>query len=483
MRVLAIDQGTTGSTAILVEADGTVRGRAYREFPQHYPRPGWVEHDPLEIWRSVTETVAEVLAAHPGPVAAVGITNQRETTVVWDRRDGRPVGPAIVWQCRRTAARCQELADATDRVRAATGLPIDSYFSATKLEWILKQPGIPPARHLAAGTIDTWLIRQLTDGRVHATDPTNAARTLLYDIHARRWDPALCALFGVPAEILPDVRPSRGAFGEVTALPALRGVPICGVAGDQQAALFGQGGFAAGQAKCTYGTGAFLLLHTGTEAVASRHGLLTTLTAQPDGGSGYALEGAVFIAGAAIQWLRDELGLLVHAADSEAAARSVPDNGGVYLVPAFVGLGAPHWDMAARGALVGLTRGVNRNHLIRAALEAMVYQVTDVLDAMRDDRDGPLPQLAVDGGASANGFLMQFQADLLGVPVRRPANVETTALGAAYLAGLEVGVWRGPEALPLHGPGETVFTPTMPDATRATLREGWQHALRQTRTR
>lgn len=483
MRVLAIDQGTTGTTAVLCEADGRVQGRAYREFPQHYPQPGWVEHDPLDIWRSVVDTVNELCTAHPGPIAAVGITNQRETTVLWDRRTGSPVHRAIVWQCRRTAETCLRLAPGSAAVRAATGLPIDAYFSATKLRWLLDQPRLPSPDHLAFGTVDTWLIRQLTGGDVHATDPTNASRTLLYNIHTRRWDPDLCARFGIPGELLPEVRPSRGSFGEVSTIPALRGVPILGVAGDQQAALFGQGCFAAGQAKSTYGTGAFLLMHTGPTPLPSRHGLLTTLTAQPDGGSAYALEGSVFVAGASIQWLRDELGLLAHAADSEAEACAVADNGGVYLVPAFVGLGAPHWDMEARGTLVGLTRGTNRHHIVRAAVEAMAFQVADVLEAMQEDTGTAIPALSVDGGASANNFLMQFQADVLNVPVQRPANVESTAMGAAFLAGLEAGVWHDATDLPLHGPGETRFTPRMPAAERDALRAGWSHALRQTRTR
>ncbi|MCE9612673.1 MAG: glycerol kinase GlpK [Lentisphaerae bacterium] len=482
MRILAIDQGTTGTRAMLHDAQAGVVAEAYRPFTQHYPQPGWVEHDPLEIWQTVVETIADVCRAQPGPIAAVGLTNQRETTVLWDRTTGRPLYNAIVWQCRRTADACRALSLHTEHVRSRTGLPLDAYFSATKIRWILDHvPPADPAR-VAFGTIDSWLIWNLTGGATHATDYTNASRTLLFDIHARRWDPELCRLFGVPPVILPTVKSSMGDFGRVSAIPELKDVPITGVAGDQQAALFGQTCFARGQAKSTYGTGAFLLMNTGPECIHSKRGLLTTLAAEGDGSCGYALEGSVFIAGAAIQWLRDELHLLDQASDSEAAARAVPDAAGVYLVPAFVGLGAPHWDMDARGTLVGMTRGTNRNHLIRAALESIAYQVADVLEAMEADAGFHIPELAVDGGAVANDFLMQFQADLLGVPVHRPANRESTSLGAAYLAGLKVGAWTSAADLVARRHIDRTFTPAMPGAERQRLRDGWQHALRQART-
>ncbi|MDA0576695.1 MAG: glycerol kinase GlpK [Verrucomicrobia bacterium] len=482
MRVLAIDQGTTSTRAILVDGRGRVIGEAQRAFKQHYPKPGWVEHDPLEIWRTVVDTVKAVCAKHPGPVAAVGITNQRETTVVWDRRTGKPVYNAIVWQCRRTTDACRALQAHAPLFRRRTGLPLDAYFSGTKIRWILDHVQPKNPARLACGTIDSWLIWNLTGGQTHATDYTNASRTLLFNIHKRRWDPNLCNLLGVPPSLLPHVKSSIDDYGLVTGIPALKGVPIFGVAGDQQAALFGQTCFSRGQSKSTYGTGAFLLMHTGKKAVTSKRGLITTLTAQPDGSCGYALEGSVFIAGAAIQWLRDELKIISRSADSEAAARALSDNGGVYLVPAFVGLGAPHWDMDARGTIVGLTRGTNRKHLIRAALESIAFQVADVLDAMQADTRTKLPRLAVDGGAVQNDFLMQFQADMLGVPVQRPANVESTALGAAYLAGLKAGVWQNGNALAAQKRAGRTFKPTMKPAERQRLRAGWQHAIRQTRT-
>jgi len=483
MRVLAIDQGTTGTTTALYRPDGTIAAKAYREFPQYYPQPGWVEHDPLEIWQTVVETIREVCKAAPGPIVAVGITNQRETTVLWDRETGAPAHRAIVWQCRRTADLCHALAPHAPFVLARTGLPLDAYFSGTKLQWLLHHLQPPDVSRLAFGTIDSWLLWKLTGGATHATDPTNASRTLLYNIHEQRWDPELCRLLEVPSSLLPTVKRSIDDYGTVQTIPELAGVPITGVAGDQQAALFGQTCFQPGEAKSTYGTGAFLLMNTGTKAAASSRGLLTTLTAEPDGSAGYALEGSVFIAGAAIQWLRDELKLIAHASESEAAARAIPDNGGVYLVPAFVGLGAPHWDMDARGVLVGLTRGSNRQHLIRATLESIAFQVANVLDAMNADSGLPITELAVDGGAVANDFLMQFQADILGVPVHRPANIATTSLGAAYLAGLGAGIWQRPDDLRALKRVDRVFTPSMPTAERSRLLDGWHHAVRQARTR
>ncbi len=488
--VLSIDQGTTGSTVLVFDRRGRIAGRAYSEFRQHYPRPGWVEHDPEEIWR-VTLRVARQALRKAGiggaSVAALGITNQRETTIVWDRRTGAPIARAIVWQDRRTAERCAELKagghEAT--VRAKTGLVLDPYFSGTKIAWLLDNVRNARARaehgDLAFGTVDSWLVWKLTGGRVHATDPTNAARTLLYDIRARAWDDELCRLVRVPRDLLPDVRPSSGVVAETE--PALFGapIPIAGIAGDQQAALFGQACFEPGTVKNTYGTGCFVLMQTGNEAVASTRGLLTTIAVGAGGGPSYALEGAVFIAGAAIQWLRDGLGILKAAAESEKLARSVDSTLGVYLVPAFVGLGAPYWDPDARGAVLGLTRGVTRAHLVRAALESLAYQTRDVVETMSADAGRPIQVLRVDGGAAANDFLMQFQADVLGTTVDRPKVVETTALGAAMLAGLGAGLWT-PDQLERVRAVDRVFKPKMRDADRATLYDGWKAAVARVRT-
>jgi glycerol kinase len=477
---------------LVLDRRGRVCGRAYREFTQHFPRPGWVEHDPEEIWRvtlSVLRMACRRAGARGRDVAGIGITNQRETTVVWDRRRGRPVHRAIVWQDRRTAEHCAALraAGAEDLLRRKTGLVLDPYFSATKLRWLLGNVRGAAERaargELCFGTIDSWLVWKLTGGTVHVTDPTNASRTLLYDIHAHRWDPDLCRLFEVPEAMLPEVRPSSGVFGETT--PDVLGgtVPIAGIAGDQQSALFGQGCTAPGMAKNTYGTGCFLLLHTGQDAVASTHGLLTTIACDERGGHAYALEGAIFIAGAAIQWLRDGLGLLTKAPESEKLARSVDSTLGVHVVPAFVGLGAPYWDAEARGAVLGLTRGVTRAHLVRATLESLAFQTRDVMDAMAADAGAPLRALRVDGGAAANDFLMQFQADLLGVPVERPALVETTAVGAAQLAGLAVGFWRSPAELAATRQKDRRFRPRMAAERRAALFRGWQDAVRRVRGR
>jgi len=490
--VVAIDQGTTGTTVLVFDRRGRVVGRAYSEFTQHYPKPGWVEHDAEEIW-NVSLRVLRQACRRAGvrgrDVAALGITNQRETTVLWNRRTGKPLARAIVWQDRRTTPRCDELRGGAveQSVRGKTGLVLDPYFSATKLQWLLEH--VPRARELADrgdvcfGTIDAWLVWKLTGGAVHATDPTNASRTLLYDIHARAWDPELCGLFGVPTSVLPAVQPSSGTFG--TAVRDVLGaeIPIAGIAGDQQAALFGQGCVEAGSAKNTYGTGCFLLLNTGTRPVRSSHGLLTTVACDAEGKPAYALEGAVFIAGAAVQWLRDGLGLLKRAPESEALAKKVPSTLGVYLVPAFVGLGAPHWDADARGALVGLTRGVTRSHVVRATLESLAYQTRDVVDAMAGDAGEPLHVLRVDGGASANDFLMQFQADVLGVPVDRPAVVETTAMGAAFLAGLAVGFWKSQAELGRARRIARRFKPRMSAETREALYRGWQDAVGRVRTR
>lgn len=481
--ILAIDQGTTGTKSVCFDESGNAVAKAYREFRQIYPQPGWVEHDPEEIWQTVETTVNEVLSQIDGQIDAVGITNQRETTVVWDRETGNPVYNAIVWQCRRTASFCGELASHADLFKQRTGLPIDAYFSGTKIRWILDHTDHPNPDNLAFGTIDTWLIWKLTNGNVHATDFTNASRTLLFDIHKKEWDPELSGIMGVPTSLFPDVKRSQDDFGTVESISALSGVPIAGVAGDQQAALFGQTCFDAGELKNTYGTGCFLMLNTGDQAVISSKGLITTLAADGRGDPCYALEGSIFVGGAAIQWLRDELHLIENAADSEAAAEAVPDNGGAYLVPAFVGLGAPHWDMDARGVLVGLTRGVNRNHFIRTALESMAYQTHDVLAVMAGETGMTLTTLAVDGGASANNFLMQFQADLSDLVVQRPRQIESTSLGAAYLAGLSVGFWPDAKSLKAQKAVERTFKPKMDEPTRQNLLSGWRHALRQAMTK
>ena len=485
--ILAIDQGTTGTTCLVIDRDGRIVGRAYSEFEQHFPRPGWVEHDATEIWevtlRVAREAIASAGDSTGGAIAGIGITNQRETVVVWDRATGRPVHRAIVWQDRRTAARCRALKEegAEDLVRARTGLVIDPYFSGTKVEWLLENVDGLRARaeagELAAGTIDSWLIWKLTGGRVHATDPTNASRTLLYNIDTGAWDGALLDLLGVPAAMLPEVCPSSGIFGETE--PGLFGsaIPVAGVAGDQQAALFGQGCWTPGLAKNTYGTGAFLLLHTGDERIGSESGLLTTIACDPRGQPADALEGAIFVAGAAIQWLRDGLELMESAPESAAMAASLESNDGVYLVPAFVGLGAPHWQPEARGTVVGLTRGSDARHLARAALEAMAYSTRDVLLAMEKDAGVEARELAVDGGAAANDWMMQFQADILGLPVRRPQNLETTALGAAGLAGLATGVWEDAEAFLGARPEPDRFAPAMGAEHRSRLVVGWERAV------
>jgi len=478
--ILAIDQGTTGTTTILYNGDGQLVDRAYRPFTQLYPKPGWVEHDPMEIWQTVVESVNEIMQKNPVSVRALGITNQRETTILWDVQTGQPVHNAIVWQCRRTASICEDLRGHEDLFKAKTGLPLDAYFSGTKIKWLLENVLDLQGKVLKFGTVDTWLIWMLTGGRVHATDYTNASRTLLFNINSMEWDAELCDILDVPGSILPEVRFSADDYGRVQSIPALKDVPILGVVGDQQAALFGQRCFDAGEVKTTYGTGAFMLLNTGTEKVASSHGLLTTIAADAAGKPCYALEGSVFIAGAAIQWLRDELQLIHSADETEAAALSVEDNGGVYLVPAFVGLGAPHWNMHARGTIVGLTRGSNRNHIIRAALESMAFQTYDLLTTMEKETGIPIETINVDGGATANSFLMQFQADLLQMPLKRPDMAETTALGAAYLAGMQVGIWKDGSALRSLERAEGLFQPQMAQSERDILLQGWQKALRQT---
>ncbi len=481
--VLAFDQGTTSSRAILFDREGKVRGMAQKEFTQYFPRPGYVEHDAREIWHTQLEVGRQVLRAHdlrPEQIVAIGITNQRETTVVWDRRSGEPVCRAIVWQDRRTAPLCDRLkAEGHEALlRQATGLVADAYFSATKLQWILDhEPGLRARAakgELAFGTIDSWLIFKLTEGRVHATDVTNASRTLLFNIHTLQWDAALCALFDLPPQLLPEVRDSNAFFGTTTLLGGE--IPIHGVAGDQQAALFGQACVREGMAKNTYGTGCFLLMNTGTRAVLSQNGLLTTVAWSLDGRPTYALEGSVFVAGAAIQWLRDGLRLLDEARDSQYFAAKVPDAGGVYVVPAFTGLGTPYWDQYARGAIFGLTRGTNKNHLIRATLESIAYQTTDVLEVMQREADLRLEALRVDGGASNNDLLMQFQADMLQTPVERPALTETTAWGAALLAGIGLG-WIGFDEAAEKWKCDATFLPRMAEDERNRRYAGWKKAV------
>jgi glycerol kinase len=486
--VLAIDQGTTGTTCLVLDEHCRLIGRAYSEFTQHYPRPGHVEHDAAEIWdvtqRVAREAIDVARDRHANlELASVGITNQRETVVVWDRETGEPVHRAIVWQDRRTAGRCRELQEQgrEEWVRARTGLILDPYFSGTKLEWLLTQvPGLMERAErgeLAAGTIDSWLVWKLTGGRAHITDPTNASRTLLYNIDDGAWDDELLDLFSVPRAVLPEVRRSAEVYGETTADALGLSVPVAGIAGDQQAALFGQGCVTPGLAKNTYGTGAFLLLNTGQERVASKHGLLTTVACGPYGEPAYALEGSIFIAGAAVQWLRDGLGIIERAEATEELAAGLVSNDGVYFVPAFVGLGAPHWNAEARGTMVGLTRGSTRAHLVRAALESMAYATHDVLRAMEQDSGIVATELGVDGGASLNDWLMQFQADLIDLPVRRPAMVETTALGAAGLAGIGTGLWRDAEHFLGERPEPTVFEPRLDEADRGELLAGWKRAL------
>jgi len=496
--VLAIDQGTTGSTALVFSREGEILGRAYSEFTQHYPQPGWVEHDPEEIWRVSRKVMTQALAASgtgQGELSAIGITNQRETTVVWDRKTGQPVHRAIVWQSRQSADICERLkADGLEpRFREKTGLFVDAYFSGTKIRWILDQDPELQSRAEAGeinfGTIDSWLLWKMTGGdagagALHRTDPTNASRTLLYDIHEQSSDPELCEVLNIPMSMLPEVFPSAGVFGETALLDGVpAGIPIAGIAGDQQAALYGQGCWEAGQAKNTYGTGCFLLMNMGLQHPVSQNGLLTTICCDAHGAPAYALEGSIFIAGAAIQWLRDELKIIKDAPETDALAREIEDNEGVYLVPAFAGLGAPYWDMGARGAITGLTRGAGRAHLARAALEAIAYQSRDVVEVMNLDSGVELNELRVDGGASNNDFLMQFQADILGVTVDRPKIVETTAAGSAYLAGLAVGVWNNPGELDHVRRTDCRFEPRMTEKQRRELYEGWQQAVSRVRSK
>lgn len=484
--IMSLDAGTTSNRCIIFNHEGQIRASAQQEFPQYYPHPGWVEHNANEIWNTQLAVIRQAMEQgkiSAAEIAAIGITNQRETTIVWDKSTGEPICPAIVWQCRRTAEYCDELRRRgfANIIRRKTGLVLDAYFSATKLKWILDN--IPGARDKAEsglllfGTVDSWLIWKLTGGKVHATDYSNASRTMLFDIHRLCWDEELLTLMGIPAAMLPEVRPTSGVFGETD--PSLLGaaVPIAGAAGDQQAALFGQSCFNPGDAKNTYGTGCFLLLNTGTQPVDSTNGLITTIAWGIDGQITYALEGSIFTAGAAVQWLRDELGLISSASETEALARAVPDTNGCYVVPAFTGLGAPYWDAYARGTICGLTRGVSKNHIVRATLESIAYQVCDVAAAMSADANLPFSGLRADGGASANDFLMQAQADLLDIPVLRPDSVESTALGAAYLAGLGVGFWRSRESL--CPAGLTAFTPAITPEERQDRLSGWRLAVKR----
>ncbi len=489
--ILAIDQGTTGSTALLFDKSGRALSSAYRELHQVYPRPGWVEHDPKELLSTSLAVAREALekaGVGLSDVCGIGITNQRETTIVWDRHSGEPVSNAIVWQCRRTAPLCEELKrrGLAGAISEKTGLIIDAYFSATKLRWILDH--IPQGQHRAGqgdllfGTVDSWLVWNLTGGAVHVTDYTNASRTMLFNIHTLQWDNELLSALDIPETVLPEVMPSSHVYGET--VPGVLGdvrVPLCGIAGDQQAALFGQACYEAGMAKNTYGTGSFVLLNTGDRPVPSEKGLVTTLAWGLGDRVTYAMEGSIFITGAVVQWLRDGLGIIEQAAESETLARAVPDNGGVFFVPAFVGLGAPHLDMYARGSIFGLTRGTTREHLVRAALESIAYQSRDVIEAMSAEADLQLPLLRVDGGVTANAFLMQFQADILGVPIQVPAVTETTALGAAYLAGLATGLWQDTtEIARLWQPAKT-YEPAMSHDQRDTLYAGWKRAVEHAR--
>jgi glycerol kinase len=484
--VLALDQGTTSSRAILFDHESAIQGIAQREFRQIFPQPGWVEHDPEEIWSSQISVAVEALSRaelRPRDVAALGITNQRETAIVWNRETGKPVYNAIVWQDRRTSAFCDQLkADGHETlIQRRTGLMVDSYFSASKVTWILDH--LPGARELASagklafGTVDSWLIWKLTGGRIHVTDASNASRTMLFNIHTGQWDEELLEIFRVPASMMPAVSASDEIHGEVTTTLGLGGITIAGIAGDQQASLFGQRCTSTGLTKNTYGTGCFALQNTGSVAVSSANRLVTTVAWKLGGAMEYALEGSVFVGGAVVQWLRDGLGIIRSSGEIETLAASVPDNGGVYLVPAFVGLGAPHWDQYARGSMFGLTRGTKAGHLARAALESIAYQVADLIDAMQRDSGTAVPELRVDGGASANDALMQFQADILGIPVVRRATTETTALGAAYFAGIAVKFWRDVAEIAATPCLQQRFEPRMPGSQVAVLRERWEEAL------
>jgi len=483
--ILSIDQGTTGTTALVVDRQGNVCGRGYARIDQHYPQPGWVEQDPADIWRKTLQAIEEAkgrVNVNEKQIAAIGIANQRETTILINKETGEAIGPAIVWQCRRTAARCEEFRSRgqAEVIRARTGLVVDAYFSGTKLEWMLdNMRGIRPLAErgkVLFANVDAWLIWKLTGGAVHATDVSNASRTMLFNLHSLDWDNELLEILRIPRAMLPEVRPSSCVFGYTAS-----GIPVAGVAGDQQAALFGQACFEPGMVKITYGTGAFVLMNIGKNPTHSKHGLITTIAWSTGDGVEYALEGSVFIAGAVIQWLRDELGLIANAAESEQLATEVNDTCGVYFVPAFVGLGAPHWDMYARGTILGLTRGTSKAHLVRAALESIAYQVCDVVKAMKADSRLRLKEIRVDGGAAANNFLAQFQADMLGVKLSRPRWVETTALGAAYLAGLTVGFWKDRAEIASLRQADRFFLPSAEQQNYRALYRGWRRALNRSK--
>lgn len=485
--IMALDLGTTSCRCIIFDKNGRICSAAQKEFTQYFPQPGWVEHDAEEIWATQTGLMYEAMSKIDitiNEIAGIGITNQRETTVLWDKETGRPVHKAIVWQCRRTAGYCDELKKLgmAEFFRSKTGLVLDAYFSATKLRWLLDNAAGARERaekgKLLFGTVDSWIIWKLTGGKVHVTDYSNASRTMLFNIHTLKWDEEILRVLKIPQQILPEVKPSSLVYGYTDSKLFGREVPIAGAGGDQQCALFGQTCFERGEVKNTYGTGGFMLMNTGTAPVNSHNGLVTTIAWGVDDKVEYALEGSIFVAGAAVQWLRDELGLIRDAAESEVLAKSVPDANGCYVVPAFVGLGAPYWDQYARGAIVGLTRGVNRNHIVRATLESIAYQVNDVLMAMQEDSGMPITSLRVDGGACDNDFLMQFQADILNTSVVRPYCIETTAMGAAYLAGLAVGYWRSKEEILANHVIAAEFKPQMGQAKRESLLQGWHNAVK-----
>lgn len=485
--IMALDLGTTSCRCIIFDKNGRICSAAQKEFTQYFPQPGWVEHDAEEIWATQTGLMYEAMSKIDitiNEIAGIGITNQRETTVLWDKETGRPVHKAIVWQCRRTAGYCDELKNLgmAEFFRSKTGLVLDAYFSATKLRWLLDNAAgareCAEKGELLFGTVDSWIIWKLTGGKVHVTDYSNASRTMLFNIHTLKWDEEILRVLKIPQQILPEVKPSSHVYGYTDSKLFGREVPIAGAGGDQQCALFGQTCFERGEVKNTYGTGGFMLMNTGTAPVNSHNGLVTTIAWGVDDKVEYALEGSIFVAGAAVQWLRDELGLIRNAAESEVLAKSVPDANGCYVVPAFVGLGAPYWDQYARGAIVGLTRGVNRNHIVRATLESIAYQVNDVLMAMQEDSGMPITSLRVDGGACDNDFLMQFQADILNTSVVRPYCIETTAMGAAYLAGLAVGYWRSKEEILSNHVIAAEFKPQMGQAKRESLLQGWHNAVK-----
>jgi len=484
--ILSIDAGTTGITVVILDKRASICKKYYSEFTQYYPQSGWVEHDAEEIWTVTSNLIQSAFKEYPpSNCAAIGITNQRETTLIWDRETGKPIHKAIVWQCRRTQEICTNLKNAgyEKLFKGKTGLVIDSYFSGTKIQWLLDHVdgarGKAESGKLAFGTIDSWLLWKLTGGSIHATDFTNASRTMIFNIDTKKWDEELLQILTMPPTLLPDVKNSSGEFGKTDKQLFGEAIPITGVAGDQQAALYGQGCFEKGTSKCTYGTGCFLLTNTGDEQINSTSGLLTTMACNAEGKPIYALEGSVFIGGAVIQWLRDELQILSHASESEKMALAVEDSNGVIIVPAFTGLGAPYWDMNARGIITGISRGVNRNHIVRAALEGIAFQVHDLLDSISKDLDGNISVLQVDGGAVANNFLMQFQADILQIKIDRPKNIESTALGAGMLAGLGVGFWKNPAELKAVRETDQIFIPTMSDDKRTELLSNWKLAIRK----